>query len=122
MYKILVCGSRDWTNKELIKEQLLKFIEKRDVVIIEGGCKGADRLAREVAIEMKIKYETYNADWNKYGKAAGPIRNSLMLKQGRPNIVIAFHNDIDNSKGTLDMINKASNENIETYLISEFEN
>jgi len=44
------------------------------------------------------------ADWEKYGKASGPIRNRKMFKLGQPDLVLAFHNDIYKSKGTNDMV------------------
>jgi hypothetical protein len=73
-------------------------------VIIEGGARGADSLARSVAKELGLQYRTYPANWKEHHRAAGPIRNRKMLKDEDPDRVIAFHNDIDSSKGTKDMI------------------
>ena len=60
-------------------------------LIIEGGASGADTLARYWAKHNKVAFQTYKADWEKYGKRAGTIRNELMLKE-HPDIdgVIAF--------------------------------
>ena len=48
----------------------------------------------------------YPADWKKYGRAAGPIRNLQMLDNGKPDICYAFHDCIEKSKGTKDMVNR----------------
>jgi hypothetical protein len=74
-----------------------------DIVIIEGGADGADRAASDWAICNYAKSETYDADWNRYGNAAGPIRNRRMLEEGRPNMVVAF----PGSAGTANMISLA---------------
>lgn len=110
VYKILVCGDRNWTDKEKIRRVLSEY--SGDVLIINGGCRGADTLAREVAIELGMEVKTYYAEWDKYGRVAGPIRNQLMLDQEKPNLVIAFHSDLYHSKGTGDMIRRAHAANI----------
>jgi len=61
----------------------------------------------------------FPARWDLYGRAAGPLRNSQMLKEGKPNLVIAFHDNLDSSKGTKDMVNKSLKDNIEVILISK---
>lgn len=104
MYKVLVCGDRKWTDYKLILTVLEML--KPDVVI-EGECRGADLLSKRAAIELGIPVEAYPADWKMYGKAAGPIRNRQMLKEGKPNLVVAFHDDINHSSGTKNMVNIA---------------
>jgi len=49
-------------------------------------------------------YVEFSADWQKLGKAAGPIRNIAMLKEGKPDFALVFHPDIDNSKGSKHML------------------
>ena len=73
--KYLICGSRDWTNYNLIKERILYH---QPTMIISGGCKGADKIAENIAKELNIPIEIYNAEWDKYGNSAGPIRNKKM--------------------------------------------
>jgi hypothetical protein len=72
-------------------------------VIIYGGAYGADRLAREWAEEHCLGSECYPADWTKYGRAAGPIRNKQMLVEGKPDLVVAF----PGGPGTADMVRQA---------------
>jgi hypothetical protein len=102
--KLLICGDRNWTDKEAIKKVILDI--KPDF-IIEGECKGADLLAKDAARELGFKDENilkFPADWGTYGKAAGPIRNSQMLREGKPDVVVGFHYDIEKSKGTKHML------------------
>lgn len=61
-----------------------------DIVIIEGDAKGADRAASDWAVCNYSKHEVYPADWQRHGKAAGPIRNRQMLNEGKPDLVVAF--------------------------------
>ena len=93
---------RDYTNKAVIRTTMEAWLEAGDS-IIHGGAPGADMLAAEVAQELGIPARAYPADWRKHGRAAGPIRNQLMLDDGKPDIVVAF----PGGKGTADMIRRA---------------
>lgn len=111
--KILVCGARDYKNRNKIKD-FLEVLPK-DTIIIHGGCYGADNLAGEVAKELNLKVEVFNAEWSVYGKAAGPKRNQKMIEE-KPDLVIAFHDDIENSKGTKDMVTRAKENNVKVIV------
>jgi hypothetical protein len=113
--KILICGDRNWCNEELVREQLAKL--PPETIIIEGEAKGADTLARRIAEELGLEVRKYPAKWQTYGKAAGPIRNREMLKEN-PELVMAFHDDIQNSKGTKDMVTIAQKAGITVVIIS----
>jgi len=104
--RILVCGDRNWTSKTAIERELKKLPEGS--VIIEGEARGADTLGRIVAEELGFEVEKYPADWKRYGRSAGPIRNKRMLTKGRPDLVIAFHPCLETSKGTVNMIRQAN--------------
>lgn len=96
---VLVCGGRDYTNKQYLFSELdsrMRMISK----IVSGGAKGADTLAELWARERGIPIAVYRADWKKHGKAAGPIRNMEMLKCEAPDLVLAF----PGGKGTANMI------------------
>jgi len=107
--RILVCGDRNWTDKKGVFEILdfytHTFGEK--AYIIEGFARGADKMAGEWAAARNAPLEEFPADWVKYGRAAGPIRNSQMLREGKPDMVLAFHDDLEKSKGTADMVRRA---------------
>jgi len=113
--RVLVCGSRNWTDKKAILEFLWKL--SRDTLIIEGEGRGADRIARDLAILLGFNILPFPADWKRYGKAAGPIRNQQMLDEGKPDLVVAFHNNLSKSKGTKDMVNRAKKAGIPVQVI-----
>jgi len=115
--RVLVCGDRNWSHKAIIQKILSSI--KPDVVI-EGEARGADSMAREVAESLEIVVEKYPANWEKYGKSAGMVRNTQMLKEGKPDLVLAFHDDIENSKGTKNMVAQARKAGIETVIIRSF--
>ena len=101
--RILVCGDRNWTNREAIERELRKF--PPDTVVIHGAAPGADTIAGEVAKDLGLTVEAYEADWWLYGRAAGPIRNQRLL-EAQPDQGLAFHADLENSKGTKDMVRR----------------
>lgn len=113
--RVLVCGDRDWTDGMLVRQVLEKL---RPRVIIEGGARGADACARAVAPAIEAELLTFWAEWKKHGKAAGPIRNQRMLDEGKPDLVIAFHDDLGRSKGTNDMLARAERANVPTRLVN----
>ena len=108
--RILFCGDRHWTNYKVICDVM---IEHRPTVVIEGGANGADTLSLEAAEVFDICVQSFPAEWEKYGKAAGPIRNTQMLDEGKPDLVLAFHDDIQNSKGTLNMVRQSEKRKIQ---------
>lgn len=116
--RVLVCGDRNWANEAIISKVLNKIKDDIDV-LIDGHARGADQFAHAWAKRNGIDPACYPAKWQTYGPAAGPIRNSLMLKDGKPDLVIAFHNDIQNSKGTKDMCHKALKAGVKVRIIKE---
>lgn len=112
--KVVVCGDRKWLNIETIETRLRQF--PKDAIIIEGGCGGADLLARRIALDIGLEVVEFPAAWKKYGKSAGPIRNIKMLDTG-PCLVVAFHNDIKNSRGTNNIVTEARKRGIEVEII-----
>lgn len=75
-----------------------------------GTATGADSIADYLVRKHfpKVRVHEYPAEWRTYGKAAGPIRNRRMLDDFHPEFVLAFANDIENSRGTFNMISLAS--------------
>ena len=110
--KVLVCGSRHFSDRAKL-DSILSTLPITEV--IEGEARGADRLSRDWAVEHKIPTKRFPANWELYGKRAGPIRNSQMLKEGQPELVVAFL--APNSRGTADMIAKAKAAGVETLVI-----
>ena len=112
--KILISGSRYYTNYNKIYEIFKRLPE--DTCIIHGDCVGADKLAESVAIKLNFKCIAYPANWSK-GKSGGPLRNQQMLDEN-PDIerAIIFHECLENSKGTKDMIKRLEKKKI-SFLI-----
>jgi hypothetical protein len=102
--RILVCGSRDWTDKDAIVDVLHDYAHA-NVIVLHGGARGADRLADEVAFRIYgFGVEEFPADWKKHGKRAGLLRNLRML-DAHPDKVIAFQRN--GSRGTQHTIDEA---------------
>lgn len=106
MYVLLITGDRNWDNFETMFKAIKNLAKKHnnDVLIVNGDCVGADRMSTKVANILKLNLALFPANWSRYGKSAGPIRNSLMTICN-PNECYAFHVNIDDSKGTKNMIN-----------------
>jgi len=83
------------------------------VTIISGGAKGADHCAEKTAKHFKVPIDIHPADWDKFGKSAGYIRNKEMLALG-PDVVMAFWDG--KSKGTQNTINGARDRKITTFI------
>ena len=104
--RVLCCGDRNWKDTELIRHALTGI--GMYPIIIEGECEGADLLARNVAEQIGFEVVPFPAQWARYGRSAGPIRNQQMLDEGKPDLVIAFHDNlIGRSRGTKDMVLRA---------------
>lgn len=90
--KVLVCGSRSITDRDWIFSQIDKycndFFRDFDITIIEGAARGVDQIARSYAIEKGWNVEEYPAEWEKYGKSAGYIRNDVMVKKADAVLVL----------------------------------
>lgn len=111
----LFCGDR---NSPMLFEEVVWFeleaLPKYSVVM-HGGCKGIDTLVEEFAQSLKIKTKVFKAQWDLYGSRAGPIRNAAMVN-ARPDVVYAFHPDIELSKGTRNVMEQAYRKGIPVYL------
>lgn len=114
-FKVLVCGSRGYTNTKHLHKSLDKIHEEYPIeLVIEGGARGADELASIWATSKGIPNKRVYADWSMHNKAAGPIRNQKMIEM-KPDLVVAF----PGGKGTQDMKTRAINNNIQLIIIEE---
>lgn len=112
--RVLVCGDRNWPWAARLRT-VLEYISPD--IIMEGEARGADRMAARWAVRYGIEPMRYPADWDRYGLAAGPRRNAQMLREGKPDLVAAFHDRIEDSRGTADMLCKAEDAGIPYCLI-----
>lgn len=102
--KVLVCGGRDYNDRDAVFRALDGIDQDSRITdVIHGAARGADTLAHEWAYQRQRRMWPYHADWKKYDKAAGPIRNQRMLDEGKPDMVVAF----PGGAGTADMKKRA---------------
>ena len=112
--RIIVCGGRHFNDYDRMKSIIDGVIAEigLDITAIEivcGHCAGADQLGEKYAEERCYACKVFPANWEKYGRAAGPIRNSEMVKYAsevKVPIVIAFRNA--KTRGTDDTVKKAT--------------
>jgi len=118
---IVICGDRYWTDFKEI-DKFLDYIQlefkAEDITIIHGDCNGADRIGGYLAFLKGMNVIPEPANWAMFDKAAGPIRNQLMIDKYHPDMVVGFHNDYEHSRGTKDMLMRAKKANIYTLLVS----
>lgn len=115
--KLIIAGSRNFDNYELAEKIINFYIEKnkvntKELEIISGGAKGADKLGERYAEEHNIKLTRCKANWSKYGKQAGMVRNSKMAKES--DALIAFWDGM--SRGTKNMIETALRRKLDVYV------
>lgn len=105
-YKVIVAGSRDFNDFHLVIEKLHGFLKGRkakDITIISGTAKGADRLGERFAMRYGCNLLRMPADWDTYGKSAGYRRNADMADVA--DACVVFWDGV--SKGTGHMIDLA---------------
>lgn len=109
--RILVTGSREWRDVDAIG---LAIFQARfeapwpsQPVIVHGDCPtGADAIANGLALRFSWEIEPHPANWDKYGKTAGPIRNQEMVDAGA-DICLAFFQPGAANRGTADCVSRA---------------
>jgi hypothetical protein len=113
--RILVCGGRDYPNREKLFVILDVWHHSYpDLVIIQGAARGADSFAGQWAKYRGVPQEIFPADWDKHGKSAGFKRNRQMLEEGRPNLVLAFAG----GRGTAMMVDIAEKAGVSVWKYS----
>jgi hypothetical protein len=112
--RVLVCGGRAFNNPTLLFATLDRLHRERNFsVVIHGASRGADRLAGDWALHHHIPIISFPARWSDLGNRAGPVRNLLMLKEGRPELVVAFRG----GHGTFHMTEIAERADVEVMRI-----
>ena len=113
MYKIIISGSRHFSDYTLLKSVCNCLLKPyRNIQIVYGGANGADTLASQYAREMNHSLKLFSPNWNKYSRAAGPIRNKQMAEYSDG--CIAFWDG--KSPGTKHMISQAKKYNITVHV------
>lgn len=107
MHYVLIAGGRNYEDRETITEKLDSLIQGTDVCIVEGGARGVDSIAKEYAESRGMEIREFKPEWKKYGKAAGPLRNTTMCEFVREMGGEAIYFWDGKSKGTGDCIKTA---------------
>jgi len=108
--KIMITGGRDFKDKDRMWKALDYFLKNttENIIIVHGDAVGADTLSKEWAEERGQEHSPYpieKAEWDKYGRGAGPRRNHRMLQDNLDvDCILAFPGP--KSRGTYDMIER----------------
>lgn len=109
--RVIICGGRDWKDGERIGRRIREL--PPDCIIVHGACPtGADAFADFYAGKGRVV--RHPAEWDKYGKRAGPLRNQAMADAGA-DLCIAF--PTKRSRGTWDMVERARKAGIPVEVI-----
>jgi len=108
--KTIIAGARDIDIFNIVEDAIKKA--GFDITeVVSGVCEGVDLLGEEWAKKNNIPVKRFPADWDKHGKAAGPIRNQQMAEYADAIIAIVT----PESKGTKDMLRKANKHDLKIY-------
>ena len=109
--RVIIAGSRNINDKDLvysaIKESKFNIDE-----IVSGNCRGVDIIGEQYAKDNNIVLTIFKADWQKFGKAAGIIRNNVMIDYA--NALIAIWDE--KSRGTKHIITQAKNNRLKVFI------
>lgn len=111
--KIIIAGGRTFTDYDFLRDTLDEILAVDDFEIISGGAKGVDALGERYAEARGLSVKAFPADWEKYGRAAGPIRNEEMARYADG--LIAFWDG--ESRGTANMIDISKRYALEIKII-----
>ena len=119
--RCIIAGCRDFSDYVLLRDTANKIFRNRDtsnLIIISGCCSGADHLGELFAVKNNLACVKFQADWNTYGKAAGPIRNKQMAEfaSQQTGMLIAFWDG--KSRGTGSMIRLAKEYGLEIHIVA----
>lgn len=110
---VIVSGSRTIISYKLVKEAIESspWFGRIDTIFV-GDAKGVDALVVRWCKENGITYRIFKAEWNLYGKSAGPERNREMIRAGGEALVAVWDGE---SKGTKNMIQQAKQHGLPTH-------
>ena len=117
MIRLIIAGGRDFNNYDLLEKEASRFVSTlgndEEIQIVSGGAKGVDSLGERFAREKGFGLILFPADWEKYGRAAGPKRNAQMADYATH--LLSFWNG--ESKGTKSMISLAKKKKLEVKVV-----
>ena len=116
-YRVIIAGGREFQDYALVKQKCDYYLQNKlqtdTVVIVSGHATGADSLGERYASENGLSVELHPADWQRHGRAAGPIRNEEMASVA--DALIAFWDG--QSRGTKNMIDTANAKGLKVAIV-----
>jgi len=106
-HTVLICGGRRFNDRQRLNDIMRTFRPKPELIIV-GGATGADELGLRWAIDNEVNCEVYPARWTEHGRSAGPRRNERMIREGKPDAVVAM----PGGRGTSDLVRRATREGV----------
>ncbi len=105
MFRVIIAGGRDFNDYPLLEHTMDRLLQNitDPVTVVCGKARGADTLGERYAKERGFQVDYYPADWDRYGKRAGPLRNEQMAQNA--DALVAFWDG--QSRGTKSMIDLA---------------
>ena len=118
MIKVIIAGTRDFNDYAFLKKNLDYFLQginpnNEEIEIVSGNARGADKLGERYAKEHNLPVKLFPANWDKYGKRAGYLRNQEMANYS--DMLIAFWDE--KSKGTKHMIDIAKKQDLTVIVV-----
>jgi hypothetical protein len=104
--KTIIAGSRHLKNRETIMECIYECPWIQEITeVVSGGAEGVDAIGEEWADIVGLGIRIFKANWNKYGKNAGPMRNRQMAAYA-DSLILIWNGE---SKGSANMLSNARN-------------
>lgn len=120
-YRVIIAGSRKFSYYVKLKENCDRILREKledeecCIVIVSGHAQGADTLGEQYAHERRLQLDAHPADWKKYGRSAGVIRNKEMAESADG--LIAFPQGGKENRGTRNMIKIARAKGLQCYIV-----
>ena len=116
MIKLIIAGGREFNDYESLSSKarlILKGFKRSEMMIISGTARGADRLGEAFANQYNLQLMRMPADWQRYGRRAGYVRNEEMAVQG--SALLACWDG--RSRGTKHMIDLATRHGLDIHIL-----
>jgi len=118
--RVMVTGSRHWTDASVIKETLVSIQGERParaMTLVHGAAPGADTIAAHLADHLGWTVESFPAEWDRYGRRAGPVRNQLMVDHGADTCAVF---PLPESRGTWDCVRRVKKAKIPLVISTKY--